>query len=548
MDSAACDAVRTSSEDDDPDTPACKYTPADPSQIVHQGIVRLEQCEVPLIIKAAIAFSEFSFVPDGNSSDDSGVAGCVDIDECAEGTHGCDRQLARCTNTYGNYTCTCNRGFTGDGFFCEDIDECATGDNRCDLFVVDTKGNTRGYCNNTPGFYTCGCNPGFFGSGYDGDCTNVDDCLSEPCNNGGRCMDGADSYTCICPASWTGPNCDESTVLSAGAYLTLMAIFGGGSLVLSVVGLERYMKHKRARIAVLDEALIFERWMHSEHVNRGENAAERAKRVLAEQARKTDSRLLLAEEETDLGREAKLAAGTWKLWGAPGGLTFGENTSKSDAWLRNIERRDLDLPKGAVLLDDKDVLQLEDDEDTKDNEDQGAGDMPAASIVAEASQPSTPPSDELTGDVPSLLPEKNKTRAVDPVKVVAELNRGTRFRPHLHGTMSAHTQEAEALSQYAQAMKKMNAEMERREGKTDWEGTKRGSTRQRVPIQIASGNRLLTKEGNLSIGKPSKGNSDAGKRDQAANDIGKRVAGFRRKKKPAKVSPGQPPPPDDEGP
>jgi hypothetical protein len=293
------------------------------------------------------------------------------------------------------------------------------------------------------------------------------------------------------------------------------------------------MKHKRARIAVLDEALIFERWMHSEHMNRGENAAERAKRVIAEQGRKTNSRLLLAEAETDLGREAKLAAGTWKLWGAPGGLTFGENTSKSDAWLRNIERRDLDLPKGAVLLDDKDVLQLEDDE---------SNDVPAAGIVAEASQPSTPPSDELTGDLPLTVPETNKSRAVDPVKVVAELNRGTKFRPHLHGTMSAHTQEANALSQYAQAMKKMNAEMERREGKTDWEGTKRGSTRQRVPIQIASGNRLLTKEGNLSIGKPGKSNSDAAKRDQAANDVGKRVAGFRRKK-PAKVVPGQPPPP-----
>ena len=358
-------------------------------------------------------------------------------------------------------------------------------------------------------------------------------------------MDGADSYTCICPASWTGPNCDESTVLSAGAYLTLMAIFGGGSFFVAVVGLQRYMTHKRARIAVLDDALIFERWMHSEHMDRGENAAERAKRAIAEQGRKTGSRLLLAEEETDLGREAKLATGAWKLWGAPGGLTFGENTAKSDAWLRNIERRDLDLPKDAVVLEDKDVLQLE-DEDDGNGEGEADADGPAAGIVAGASQPSTPPSDELTGEIP-LLPEKNKARAVDPVKVVAELNRGTRFRPHLHGTMSAHTQEADALSQYAQAMKKMNAEMERREGKTDWEGTKRGSTRQRVPIQIASGNRVLTKEGNLSIGKPGKGNSDAAKRDKAANDVGKRVAGFRRKK-PAKYQPGQPPPPDEEGP
>ena len=40
-----------------------------------------------------------------------------DIDECAIGTGMCDTN-ASCTNTAGSYNCTCNNGFTGNGFNC----------------------------------------------------------------------------------------------------------------------------------------------------------------------------------------------------------------------------------------------------------------------------------------------------------------------------------------------------------------------------------------------------------------------------------------------
>ena len=40
-----------------------------------------------------------------------------DIDECAAGTNMC-HQEATCTNTDGNYSCTCNSGYTGDGLEC----------------------------------------------------------------------------------------------------------------------------------------------------------------------------------------------------------------------------------------------------------------------------------------------------------------------------------------------------------------------------------------------------------------------------------------------
>ena len=42
----------------------------------------------------------------------------LDIDECADATlNNCDVN-AFCTDTVGSYTCTCNTGYTGDGFTC----------------------------------------------------------------------------------------------------------------------------------------------------------------------------------------------------------------------------------------------------------------------------------------------------------------------------------------------------------------------------------------------------------------------------------------------
>ena len=40
-----------------------------------------------------------------------------DVDECADGSHNCDANAA-CTNTQGEYTCTCKSGYMGDGATC----------------------------------------------------------------------------------------------------------------------------------------------------------------------------------------------------------------------------------------------------------------------------------------------------------------------------------------------------------------------------------------------------------------------------------------------
>ena len=41
----------------------------------------------------------------------------VDIDECENGMHNCHLD-ATCVDTPGNFTCTCNDGYNGDGMNC----------------------------------------------------------------------------------------------------------------------------------------------------------------------------------------------------------------------------------------------------------------------------------------------------------------------------------------------------------------------------------------------------------------------------------------------
>ena len=39
---------------------------------------------------------------------------------------------------------------------------------------------------------------------------DIDDCKDNPCNNGGNCIDGVASYTCVCPVGFLGLDCEKS--------------------------------------------------------------------------------------------------------------------------------------------------------------------------------------------------------------------------------------------------------------------------------------------------------------------------------------------------
>ena len=42
---------------------------------------------------------------------------------------------------------------------------------------------------------------------------DIDDCVSNPCLNGGACVDGVNGWTCDCGPTFTGYNCADGNVI-----------------------------------------------------------------------------------------------------------------------------------------------------------------------------------------------------------------------------------------------------------------------------------------------------------------------------------------------
>ncbi|XP_073842985.1 uncharacterized protein isoform X2 [Musca autumnalis] len=140
---------------------------------------------------------------------------CVDIDECAEGTSGCQM----CINTEGSYECTCPSGYdlAEDEKTCVDIDECA--------IVSEDEEYSAAYkvcshgCHNTEGSFECLCPP-LYHLSEDGRTCAVDSCadLENPALNKTRCSYectdlATGGFQCHCPQGYALAdtyNCVES--------------------------------------------------------------------------------------------------------------------------------------------------------------------------------------------------------------------------------------------------------------------------------------------------------------------------------------------------
>uniref|UniRef100_A0A3B5B1X0 Fibulin 7 n=1 Tax=Stegastes partitus TaxID=144197 RepID=A0A3B5B1X0_9TELE len=42
-------------------------------------------------------------------------------------------------------------------------------------------------------------------------CKDISECASNPCQNGGTCVDGVNQYKCTCPQNWSGSHCQHQT-------------------------------------------------------------------------------------------------------------------------------------------------------------------------------------------------------------------------------------------------------------------------------------------------------------------------------------------------
>ena len=131
----------------------------------------------------------------------------ADIDDCSgdmNGTTACTNGGA-CTDGGANaFYCTCVEGFTSSAeeemINCDrELVACPEDQTICDrdYAVCEDLGLGRAGCRCNPGYETV--NAGLV-------CTEVDECGTNPCERG-ECTDGFNSYTCTCPAGWSGENC-----------------------------------------------------------------------------------------------------------------------------------------------------------------------------------------------------------------------------------------------------------------------------------------------------------------------------------------------------
>ena len=51
--------------------------------------------------------------------------------------------------------------------------------------------------------------------------SDIDECVSNPCQNEGLCVDGVNAYTCECSSGYSGVNCETSEYLFQNVHIAV---------------------------------------------------------------------------------------------------------------------------------------------------------------------------------------------------------------------------------------------------------------------------------------------------------------------------------------
>ncbi|TRY81992.1 hypothetical protein DNTS_021851, partial [Danionella cerebrum] len=153
-----------------------------------------------------------------------GTCGCIqalpsegslcqkDINECLAIPSVCGPN-STCTNTQGDYSCSCQSGFTVTNSSlkisisnpCTDINEC---------LAIPSVCGPNSTCTNTQGDYSCSCSDGFTVTNsslkisISNPCTDFNECLAIPpvCGPNSICNNTQGSYNCSCKSGFTATN------------------------------------------------------------------------------------------------------------------------------------------------------------------------------------------------------------------------------------------------------------------------------------------------------------------------------------------------------
>ncbi|CAK8696725.1 unnamed protein product [Clavelina lepadiformis] len=143
----------------------------------------------------------------------SSIPECVDIDECDNGLSICAEE-AICTNSDGDFICTCKAGYSGDGFSCTEI--------RCPQLTEPNHGTLRTFENIVSSVVLYDCSSGFTVSYPQGTeclpngqwsitdliCEDIDECTNPPnensCDSHAQCTNSIGSFQCNCNIGYVG--------------------------------------------------------------------------------------------------------------------------------------------------------------------------------------------------------------------------------------------------------------------------------------------------------------------------------------------------------
>ncbi|XP_076877600.1 milk fat globule EGF and factor V/VIII domain containing b [Brachyhypopomus gauderio] len=154
------------------------------------------------------------------------------------------------------FKCICVDGFTGDT--CNETETGPCHPNPCkNDGICEVDSSQRG---DVFTGYVCRCPKGFSGSHCQ---NNVNDCLGQPCQNGGQCRDLDGGFSCKCPSPYVGKHCQLRCI-------SLLGMEGGGiaqsqitasSIYYGILGLQRW----GPELARLNNKGLVNAWTSASH-------------------------------------------------------------------------------------------------------------------------------------------------------------------------------------------------------------------------------------------------------------------------------------------
>uniref|UniRef100_A0AAY4CF30 Milk fat globule-EGF factor 8 protein n=1 Tax=Denticeps clupeoides TaxID=299321 RepID=A0AAY4CF30_9TELE len=155
------------------------------------------------------------------------------------------------------FLCICADGFTGDTCDATENGPCSPNpcrnDGACEVVTHTRRGDVFSE-------YVCKCQPGFEGPHCQ---INVNDCMGQPCKNGGVCRDLDGDYACQCQSPYVGKQCQLRCI-------SLLGMEGGAidesqisasSVHFGILGLQRW----GPELARLNNQGIVNAWSSAPH-------------------------------------------------------------------------------------------------------------------------------------------------------------------------------------------------------------------------------------------------------------------------------------------